>query len=182
MRAPPATRACSSPAGSVVGLLTQTLIVHMIRTPKVPFLQSIAAPPLLLMTGLIAAIGVALPMSPLAGYFKQGAAGRLLAVPGGDPVRLCGADHRAEVLHPPVRLAVNARRFVQGETQWTSIEPAGVQRRRNPEFADQPVGGVRAGHGHRPGTATAPTHRRPAYQHAGGGGSGGVRRSGRALP
>jgi Mg2+-importing ATPase len=42
----------------------------MIRTPKVPFLQSIAAPPLLLMTGLIMAIGVFLPMSPLAGYFK----------------------------------------------------------------------------------------------------------------
>ena len=54
----------------VVGLLTQTLIVHMIRTPKVPFVQSIAAPPLLLMTGLIMAIGVLLPMSPLAGYFK----------------------------------------------------------------------------------------------------------------
>ncbi len=54
----------------VVGLLTQTLIVHMIRTPKVPFVQSIAAPPLLVMTGLIMAIGVLLPMSPLAGYFK----------------------------------------------------------------------------------------------------------------
>ena len=54
----------------VVGLLTQTLIVHMIRTPKVPFVQSIAAPPLLLMTGLIMAVGVLLPMSPLAGYFK----------------------------------------------------------------------------------------------------------------
>ncbi len=54
----------------VVGLLTQTLIVHMIRTPKVPFVQSIAARPLLLMTGLIMAIGVLLPMSPLAGYFK----------------------------------------------------------------------------------------------------------------
>jgi Mg2+-importing ATPase len=61
----------------VVGLLTQTLIVHMIRTPKVPFLQSIAAPPLLLMTGAIMAIGVILPMSPLAGYFK------LQALPAG---------------------------------------------------------------------------------------------------
>ena len=61
----------------VVGLLTQTLIVHMIRTPKVPFVQSIAAPPLLLMTGLIMAIGVLLPMSPLAGYFK------LQALPSG---------------------------------------------------------------------------------------------------
>ena len=30
----------------IVGLLTQTLIVHMIRTPKIPFLQSRAAAPL----------------------------------------------------------------------------------------------------------------------------------------
>ena len=34
----------------VVGLLTQTLIVHMIRTPKIPFIQSRAAAPLLVMT------------------------------------------------------------------------------------------------------------------------------------
>ncbi|KDB64268.1 hypothetical protein AZ16_0895, partial [Bordetella bronchiseptica B18-5 (C3)] len=54
----------------VVGLLTQTLIVHMIRSPKLPFIQSRAAWPLLLMTALIMAIGVALPMSPLAGYFN----------------------------------------------------------------------------------------------------------------
>jgi len=54
----------------VVGLLTQTLIVHMIRTPKLPFIQSRAAWPLLLMTGLIMLIGICLPMSPLAGYFK----------------------------------------------------------------------------------------------------------------
>ncbi|MGY3258944.1 magnesium-translocating P-type ATPase [Pseudomonas chlororaphis] len=54
----------------VVGLLTQTLIVHMIRTPKIPFLQSRAAMPLLVMTGLIMAIGIFLPMGPLAHYFK----------------------------------------------------------------------------------------------------------------
>uniref|UniRef100_UPI0025905A3A HAD-IC family P-type ATPase n=1 Tax=Aquitalea sp. TaxID=1872623 RepID=UPI0025905A3A len=54
----------------VVGLLTQTLIVHMIRTPKLPFLQSCASWPLLLMTALIMAIGIFLPMGPLAGYFK----------------------------------------------------------------------------------------------------------------
>jgi len=54
----------------VVGLLTQTLIVHMIRTPKLPFIQSRAAWPLLVMTGLIMLIGICLPMSPLAGYFK----------------------------------------------------------------------------------------------------------------
>ena len=54
----------------VVGLLTQTLIVHMIRTPKLPFIQSRAAWPLGLMTLLVMAVGVALPMSPVADYFK----------------------------------------------------------------------------------------------------------------
>ena len=53
-----------------VGLLTQTLIVHMIRTPRWPFFQSRAAAPLLVMTGLIMAVGVFLPMGPLAGAFK----------------------------------------------------------------------------------------------------------------
>ncbi|KMN19325.1 magnesium-translocating P-type ATPase [Pseudomonas weihenstephanensis] len=54
----------------VVGLLTQTLIVHMIRTPKIPFLQSRAAMPLMVMTGVIMAVGIFLPMGPLASYFK----------------------------------------------------------------------------------------------------------------
>ena len=55
----------------IVGLLTQTLIVHMIRTPKIPFLQSRAAPPLLVMTGLIMAVGLFIPLGPLAHYFKM---------------------------------------------------------------------------------------------------------------
>ncbi|TAL65172.1 MAG: magnesium-translocating P-type ATPase [Burkholderiaceae bacterium] len=54
----------------VVGLLTQTLIVHMIRTPKLPFIQSRAAWPLTGMTLFIMALGVFLPMGPLAGAFK----------------------------------------------------------------------------------------------------------------
>ncbi|MFL6878656.1 magnesium-translocating P-type ATPase [Pseudomonas marginalis] len=54
----------------VVGLLTQTLIVHMIRTPKIPFLQSRAAMPLMVMTAVIMAVGIFLPMGPLAHYFK----------------------------------------------------------------------------------------------------------------
>jgi len=54
----------------VVGLLTQTLIVHMIRTPKIPFIQSRAATPLMVMTGIIMATGIFLPMGPLAHYFK----------------------------------------------------------------------------------------------------------------
>ncbi|HXE47074.1 MAG TPA: magnesium-translocating P-type ATPase [Ramlibacter sp.] len=54
----------------VVGLLTQTLVVHMIRTPKLPFIQSRAAAPLMVMTAAIMAVGIFLPMGPLAEYFK----------------------------------------------------------------------------------------------------------------
>ena len=54
----------------VVGLLTQTMVVHMIRTKKIPFIQSCAAPPLLIMTVIICAIGIFLPMGPLASYLK----------------------------------------------------------------------------------------------------------------
>ncbi len=54
----------------IVGLLTQTLIVHMIRTPKTPFIQSRPAMSLLLMTGLVMAIGISIPMGPLAHHFK----------------------------------------------------------------------------------------------------------------
>jgi len=54
----------------VVGLVTQTLIVHMIRTPKLPFVESRAATPLLATSGAIIAIGIFLPMGPVAHYFK----------------------------------------------------------------------------------------------------------------
>ena len=47
----------------VEGLLSQTLIVHMIRTQKIPFIESIAAAPVLLLTGTIMAIGVAIPFT-----------------------------------------------------------------------------------------------------------------------
>ena len=54
----------------VVGLLTQTLIVHMIRTPKIPFIQSRAATPLLVTTAIIMAAGIFIPMGPFVEYFK----------------------------------------------------------------------------------------------------------------
>lgn len=50
----------------VVGLLTQTLIVHMIRTEKIPFVQSTAAPVVLATTAVVMALGIALPYTPLA--------------------------------------------------------------------------------------------------------------------
>jgi Mg2+-importing ATPase len=49
----------------VEGLLTQTLIVHMIRTPRLPFIESRAALPLLVATGCVVAAGLWLPMGPL---------------------------------------------------------------------------------------------------------------------
>jgi Mg2+-importing ATPase len=49
----------------VEGLLSQTLVVHMIRTRKIPFLQSRASAPLILMTAVIMAVGVYLPFSGL---------------------------------------------------------------------------------------------------------------------
>jgi Mg2+-importing ATPase len=52
----------------VEGLLSQTLIIHMIRTAKLPFIQSRAALPLLLLTATIMAVGIYIPFSPLAGY------------------------------------------------------------------------------------------------------------------
>lgn len=47
----------------IEGLLSQTLIVHMIRTRKVPFLQSTASWPVLLMTFSIMAVGIFVPFS-----------------------------------------------------------------------------------------------------------------------
>lgn len=49
----------------IEGLLSQTLVVHMLRTQKIPFIQSTAALPVMLMTGLVMALGVYVPFSPL---------------------------------------------------------------------------------------------------------------------
>lgn len=50
----------------VEGLMSQTLIVHIIRTGKIPFIQSRATLPLLLMTISVMAIGIYIPFSPIA--------------------------------------------------------------------------------------------------------------------
>jgi Mg2+-importing ATPase len=49
----------------VESLLTQTLIVHMIRTRKIPFLQSIASAPVLALTTATILIGLVLPFTGL---------------------------------------------------------------------------------------------------------------------
>jgi Mg2+-importing ATPase len=50
----------------VESLLTQTLIIHVIRTNKFPFLQSRASWPLTVTTALVMAVGLYLPFSPVA--------------------------------------------------------------------------------------------------------------------
>ncbi len=52
----------------IEGLLSQTLIVHMIRTQKIPFFQSCAAWPLMVMTFAIMAIGIAIPFTSFGSY------------------------------------------------------------------------------------------------------------------
>lgn len=61
----PAYQALFQSGWFVEGLLSQTLVVHMIRTKKIPFFQSVAAMPLMLMTMMIMIIGLYLPYSPL---------------------------------------------------------------------------------------------------------------------
>jgi len=48
----------------VEGLLSQTLIVHMIRTRKIPFFQSRASLPVMITTFAIMGIGIFLPFTP----------------------------------------------------------------------------------------------------------------------
>lgn len=55
----------------IEGLLSQTLIVHMIRTRKIPFLQSWAAAPIVALTSLIMLIGIMIPFSPFAAMLKM---------------------------------------------------------------------------------------------------------------
>ena len=53
----------------VESLLSQTLIVHVIRTGRIPFVQSNASLPLTITGLVICAIGVALPFLPISGWF-----------------------------------------------------------------------------------------------------------------
>jgi Mg2+-importing ATPase len=53
----------------VESLLTQTLIVHVIRTGRVPFLQSHASLPLTITGVVICLVGIALPFLPMGAWF-----------------------------------------------------------------------------------------------------------------
>ncbi len=62
----PAQQALFQTGWFVEGLLSQTLIVHLIRTRRIPFIQSSPALPLILTTLAVMAAGVLIPFSPLA--------------------------------------------------------------------------------------------------------------------
>ena len=51
----------------VESLWTQMLVMHMIRTEKIPFIQSRASNPVLLVTTTLLAVGTLLPFTPFAG-------------------------------------------------------------------------------------------------------------------
>jgi Mg2+-importing ATPase len=56
----------------IESLFTQTMIVHMIRTRKIPFIQSIASPSMIIMMVLILIIGISFPMFyPFAKYMQM---------------------------------------------------------------------------------------------------------------
>ena len=71
------TQSLFQTAWFVESLLTQTLIVHMIRTEKIPFIQSTAARPVLLLTTFIMAVGCFVPFS------RFGSTVGMVRLPGG---------------------------------------------------------------------------------------------------
>ena len=54
----------------LVGLTTQTLVVHMVRTRKLPFIQSCASWPVILTSILAIVTGFVLVLSPLRTVFE----------------------------------------------------------------------------------------------------------------
>jgi len=61
----PANASLFQTAWFVESLLTQTLIIHVIRTNRIPFIQSHASWPLIATTVTVLAIGASLPFSPI---------------------------------------------------------------------------------------------------------------------
>jgi len=61
----PANASLFQTAWFVESLLTQTLIIHIIRTNRIPFVQSRASWPLIVTTVTVMLVGVSLPFSPI---------------------------------------------------------------------------------------------------------------------
>ena len=63
---PPDHQALFQTGWFVESLMTQTLIVHIIRTAKIPFFQSRGSLPMILVTLTIMAVAIYMPFSPMA--------------------------------------------------------------------------------------------------------------------
>ncbi len=55
----------------VESLWSQTLVIHMIRTKKIPFIQSRASKPVTLFTTLAIIVGTIIPFTPVGSYLKM---------------------------------------------------------------------------------------------------------------
>ena len=113
----------------VESLLTQTLIIHVIRTRGIPFLRSWASWPLVVTTAVIMLVGMWLPSSPLGaslGFCAPAAA--LLALAGLDARLLPAPDPRGQDLVDPPRLGVGRVTLTRRERR-KRLLPGGVGRR-----------------------------------------------------
>ncbi len=54
----------------VIGLITQTVVVHIIRTKKIPFIQSMASIPVTISTICVIVIAILIPDTALGGFFN----------------------------------------------------------------------------------------------------------------
>ena len=55
----------------ILSLITQTIIIHFVRTEKIPFLQSIASRPVIAMSIALVVIGLILPFTGVGQYIKM---------------------------------------------------------------------------------------------------------------
>ena len=95
----PASQSLFQSGWFIEGLLSQTLIVHIIRTAKLPFIQSRAALPLLFTTAAVMATGIYIPFSPIAHVIGlQPLPGILFCLAGRDPAWLCDAHAICEIV------------------------------------------------------------------------------------
>jgi magnesium-transporting ATPase (P-type) len=101
----------------VVGLLTRTLIVHVIRTERIPFVQGRAAVSVLITTAVVMGLGIVLP------FTSSGHAVGLVLLRGrtsraGRPAAQLlrpGAGDEGLVRAPLPSVAVTTRRVARGD-------------------------------------------------------------------
>ena len=91
----------------VESLMTQTLIIHVIRTNLIPFIQSRASWQLTLTTVVIMAFSAYLPYSPLATSLGVCSPAAALLAAAVDVDLLCGADASHQDLAHPQELGLS---------------------------------------------------------------------------